>query len=920
VQWKKNGVEGGFDVTGSLVITGAVYLRLRFDDTNIHFEVSLDGAVWTNTYTEAFALPGCTLDTPFYYELAGYNTTFNGVLTVDDISISSNTSAPDTQPPQISQIAAQNVTGNNAQITWQTDEPADSQVEYGLTTSYGSLSPLDPAFVSSHAVALSNLLANTTYHYHVKSKDAANNLATSADFLFTTLPLAPTLALTSPNGGESWIAGAVQNLTWNSTGTLPNVKLEFSIDNGANWTTIAASTANDGRENWTIPNNVSNQCLVQVSDAVDGTPADVSDAVFSIVAAAAPTVISFTPTSGPVGTEVTIVGTNFSGVTSVAFNGIPPGGTASFTVDSGTQIRATVPTGATTGKISVTNPAGTGASANDFVVTATLTFNPSDDAYVRSDQTSSNFGTASTLRMKQSSPIINSYLKFVVSGLNDAVQSAKLRMKVTTASSSGGSVYTVSNNYRTNSTPWVQSGLNYNNAPTIGGTPLSTIGSVTVNQVVEFDVTSAISGNGTFSFGLKNSSSTTVQYSSKEGATKPELVIQTGPVTPSLSINDVTVAEGNSGTVNTVFTVSLSAASSQEVTVAYATANGTAIAGDDYVAGSGTVTFPAGTITQPITITVNGDAVIESNETFFVDLSNPMNATLADALGQATISDDDMVTITLNPTDDAYVRSDQTNSNYGTATTLRMKRSSPTTNSYLKFLVSGVTSPVLSAKLRLKVTVASSSGGSVYAVSNNYRTASTPWMETGLNYNNAPSISGTALSTIGSVTVNQVVEFEVTSAITGNGTFSFGLKNSSSTMVRYSSKEDAAKPELVIQFGAGTAEKIANLGPEAIESRNNEIAAPLPERFTLLPNYPNPFNAGTRIAYQLSERSHVKLVLRDLMGRELKILANEEQEAGTHEAGWDGRDASGNALPSGIYIFSLQAGSFRSSKKLLLVK
>jgi flagellar hook assembly protein FlgD len=88
----------------------------------------------------------------------------------------------------------------------------------------------------------------------------------------------------------------------------------------------------------------------------------------------------------------------------------------------------------------------------------------------------------------------------------------------------------------------------------------------------------------------------------------------------------------------------------------------------------------------------------------------------------------------------------------------------------------------------------------------------------------------------------------------------------------------------------------------------------------LLPNYPNPFNAATRIAYQLPERSHVKLVLRDLMGRELRILANEEREAGTHEVGWDGRDASDSPLPSGVYIYSLQAGSFRSSKKLLIVK
>jgi|GEM_PF-2494563 len=87
VQWKKNGAEGGLDVTGSLLINGAVYLRLRFDNTQIHFEASLDSVVWSNTYGEPFSLPGYTLSSRFYYELAGYNTGAYGVLAVDDFSI-----------------------------------------------------------------------------------------------------------------------------------------------------------------------------------------------------------------------------------------------------------------------------------------------------------------------------------------------------------------------------------------------------------------------------------------------------------------------------------------------------------------------------------------------------------------------------------------------------------------------------------------------------------------------------------------------------------------------------------------------------------------------------------------------------------------------------------------------------------------
>ena len=93
--------------------------------------------------------------------------------------------------------------------------------------------------------------------------------------------------------------------------------------------------------------------------------------------------------------------------------------------------------------------------------------------------------------------------------------------------------------------------------------------------------------------------------------------------TPSLSINNVTVTEGNTGSVNAVFTVTLSAASNKTVTVNYATANGTAVAPADYTAASGVLTFAPGTVTQPITVPVIGDTLDEPNETFTVNLSGP---------------------------------------------------------------------------------------------------------------------------------------------------------------------------------------------------------------------------------------------------------------------------------------------------------
>ena len=110
---------------------------------------------------------------------------------------------------------------------------------------------------------------------------------------------------------------------------------------------------------------------------------------------------------------------------------------------------------------------------------------------------------------------------------------------------------------------------------------------------------------------------------------------------PALSINDVTVTEGNAGTVAATFTVSLSAASGQTVTVNFATADGTALAGSDYVANSGTLTFAPGVTTRTVTVLVNGDTVFEPDQTFTVNLSAPTNATVADGQGVGTITNDD---------------------------------------------------------------------------------------------------------------------------------------------------------------------------------------------------------------------------------------------------------------------------------------
>jgi Calx-beta domain-containing protein len=119
---------------------------------------------------------------------------------------------------------------------------------------------------------------------------------------------------------------------------------------------------------------------------------------------------------------------------------------------------------------------------------------------------------------------------------------------------------------------------------------------------------------------------------------------------PTLSINDASIIEGNTGTRPMVFTVTLSAASSSTVTVAYATLAGTATSGKDYQATSGTLTFAPGDTSKTVSVLVIGDGFKEANETFVVRLSSPTNATLVKIDGLGTIIDDDSGTMLLVPT------------------------------------------------------------------------------------------------------------------------------------------------------------------------------------------------------------------------------------------------------------------------------
>ncbi|MCI0449879.1 MAG: T9SS type A sorting domain-containing protein, partial [Chlorobi bacterium] len=89
----------------------------------------------------------------------------------------------------------------------------------------------------------------------------------------------------------------------------------------------------------------------------------------------------------------------------------------------------------------------------------------------------------------------------------------------------------------------------------------------------------------------------------------------------------------------------------------------------------------------------------------------------------------------------------------------------------------------------------------------------------------------------------------------------------------------------------------------------------IPLEYKLSQNYPNPFNPVTKITYQIPKDEKVKIVISDVLGKELVILTDEFKKAGTHDITFDGQNYS-----SGVYFYRLKAGDFSDSKKMVLIK
>ncbi len=395
-----------------------------------------------------------------------------------------------------------------------------------------------------------------------------------------------------------------------------------------------------------------------------------------------------------------------------------------------------------------------------------VTYTPVADAKVSQGSANSNLGLDTTLRVKnESGSSFQSFLRFDLSSLAGTIQTARLRLFCTDSSNQGGSAYLVANN------SWTETGITWNNKPALPASALNAAGSVSAGSWAEIEVTGAFSSAGIYTLALAGGSSNSALYSSREGTNPPQLVL--------------TLVGGAAPPVADFVGAPLSGPA--PLTVSFTDNSTNAPTGWTWDFGDGATSTsrnPAHTYQQPGTYTV------------LLDVSNGAGMDSLTRLDYVSVSPPSS-NPTFMPAADAKVYEGSPNSNQGLDTTLRVKtQTGASYQSFLKFDLASLTGSVTSARLRLFCTDASNSGGRLYPVA-------TGWTETGITWNNRPTLPGASLATLGAVAANTWVEIDVTSSVPGAGLYAFALAGGSTDSVYYSSREGSNPPQLVVQSGTG---------------------------------------------------------------------------------------------------------------------
>ncbi|MCF6270310.1 MAG: hypothetical protein L3J41_11400 [Melioribacteraceae bacterium] len=194
--------------------------------------------------------------------------------------------------------------GGSADIKWQTQNVQNIKIEYSHNNGANWVTliestPTDPGFYNWNPVPLTQ-----TSHGVIRISDASrsdiNDVSNSTFIINNSNVITQEIEITTPNGGENWVAGETHPISWTSS-NIDNVSVEYSVDNGNSWQAIFIDYPNTGSIQWIIPDEATTSAMVRVKDAYDSDPLDMSDNVFVIKSL--PTIQLISPNGGEILTE-----------------------------------------------------------------------------------------------------------------------------------------------------------------------------------------------------------------------------------------------------------------------------------------------------------------------------------------------------------------------------------------------------------------------------------------------------------------------------------------------------------------------------------------------------------------------------------------------------------------------------------------
>ena len=648
-------------------------------------------------------------------------------------------------------------------ITWTSDGNVDSvRIEYSSDS--GVSWNLIIARKVNDGLLHWNVPAILSSNMLVRVSDADDNVPSDqSDNTFSVTPQA--ITVTAPNGGEDWAPGSQHTITWLSVGDLAAVKIEYSEDAGTTWQVVVLNTPNDGDYLWSIPTTQTQQALVRISDAADGSPSDMSDNFFAIQT---PGVTLLSPNGGELwngGTQHTITWSTVGSIPNVNLE---------YSLDAGSSWLEIVSNALNTGMYEwdVPNQTNTTTLVRISNYDDAGMFDVSDALFsiVRTALAITHPNGGETLAAGSTQPITwNS---------NGQIDLVSLFFRANPAADETPIVVNISN---TGSYVWT--------------VPNETTDSARVRIEDTTDPAIADDSDGYFTIAMDG-------------------LILTSP-------NGGESWQG--GTFHNVTWQTIGNIDS--VVVEYSLNRGT----NWFVAGK-TINTGSYEWQVPNQLTVN-------------------------ALVRISDLNDEMIR---DESDDFFT--------------------------------------IISSSL----TLVSPNGGEEWLTNS---THTVTWQFSGL------------LQTIRlEYSLDNGRNWRlIANGVPNSGSRAWTLPNteSDSVVVRVSNPESGTPSDVSDQLFT-----ISSIVSSVPTKQSNLISTD----FALAPNYPNPFNLGTRIDFSVPQAANVSLRLFDLQGRLVQALQEGQLAAGVYSVTWDGKDRRGKVVPSGIYIYAIRIGRWQAARRLMLVK